>query len=221
MDMCRFTGPEDVEYKKVIAALYRMTSRMSREPSKRDTSIVDKGKTQSLLQSMRFEHIDSRHLTIKKVSGNTCKWLLETSQYVDWLDEKKQPEHRGFIWIKGKVGTGKSTLMKFALANARKAMQNKILLSFLFNATGEDLEKSTTGMYRSLLVQLLEQVPICQHVLNNMRWRTTTGYPQWSIELQELFKQAIQSLKESLITCFIDALDECSEVEVRRMLSFF
>ncbi len=48
--------------------------------------------------------------------------------------------------------------MKFAVEDARKAMTETVI-SFFFNARGEDLEKSTLGMYRSLLFQILKAIP--------------------------------------------------------------
>jgi hypothetical protein len=50
----------------------------------------------------------------------------------------------------------KLTLIKFALANARETIKDRRVISFFFNARGEDLEKSTIGAYQSLLLQLLE-----------------------------------------------------------------
>jgi len=58
--------------------------------------------------------------------------------------------------------------MKFALANARKKINNKIIISFFFNAQGDELEKSTTGIYRSLLLQLLEQLPALQDIFDSL-----------------------------------------------------
>jgi len=84
--------------------------------------------------------------------------LLKKSEYLDWQDLSKLSEHHGFLWIKGKPGAGKLTLMKFALADAREKIKNKIIISFFFDAREDDLEKSTIGIYRSLLLQLLERV---------------------------------------------------------------
>ncbi|KAH7550903.1 hypothetical protein BM1_10276 [Bipolaris maydis] len=179
---------------------------------------------QSLLNSLRFEQIDARQMTIKTAHAKTCRWLLKSEQYLKWLDITKLDEHHGFLWIKGKAGTGKSTLMKYALANARKTMNDHIMLSFFFNARGEDIEKSTIGTYRSMLLQLLEHLPALQAVFTSLSLsasKLTADY-QWNIEtLKTLLEQVIRSLGESSVVCFIDALDECEEKQVRDMIQFF
>jgi hypothetical protein len=192
--------------------------------SKDHTPSLSDERKQVLLDSLRFDQMDVRQMTVKNAHAKTCKWLLRTPRYLDWLDTTKLDVHHGFFWIKGKPGTGKSTLMKFAFANARKTMKDKILISFFFNARGEDLEKSTIGTYRSLLLQLLEQLPVLQSVFNTLGFSalsTGTGH-QWGVEsLKTLLEQAIRSLGQSSVVCFIDALDECAEEQVRDMIQFF
>ncbi|CAN9191527.1 unnamed protein product [Alternaria alternata] len=179
---------------------------------------------QVLLDSLRYEQIDARQMAIKTAHAKTCRWLLKSEQYLDWLDMTKIGEHHGFLWIKGKAGTGKSTLMKFALVNARKTMKDHILLSFFFNARGEDMEKSTIGTYRSLLLQLLELLPALQSVFDSLG-RSSLSFSadhQWNAEsLKTLLKQAILGLGDSSVVCLIDALDECEEEQVRDMVQFF
>ena len=224
MGMCRFTGLEDVEYKKVAAALCRMTNAIVRETKQREFSSLGAEQRRILLESLRFDQIDARQMTIKNGHAKTCKWLLRMPEYLDWLDINKLAEHHGFLWIKGKPGTGKSTLMKFIHAHARKKMKDRIIISFFFNARGEELEKSTSGMYRSLLLQLLERVPELQCVFDSLGSTTVSsnGPHQWSVEtLKELFQQAILQLGQQSLTCFIDALDECEERQIRDMASFF
>jgi hypothetical protein len=177
-----------------------------------------------LLDSLRFDQIDARQTTIKNAHAKTCKWLLKDARYLDWLDVGKVSEHHGFLWIKGKPGTGKSTLMKFALMSARKTMKDSILPSFFFNARGEDMDKSTIGAYRSLLLQLLERLPALQSVFSSLGLSTSslsTDY-QWNVELlKTLVEQAIRALGESSVVCFVDALDECEEEQIRDMIQFF
>ncbi|GAB1317667.1 hypothetical protein MFIFM68171_07877 [Madurella fahalii] len=222
MEMCRFMGPDDIEYKKVAAALRRITTTVSRQPPTGGQLPLSEEQTRVLLDSLRFDQIDARQMTIKKAHAHTCKWLLEAPEYLDWVNPSKLGEHHGFLWIKGKPGAGKSTLMKFALADAHK-MKDKIVISFFFNARGDDLEKSTVGMYRSLLLQLLERLPVFQDVFNSLGLRTWNGRcHQWSIEaLKALLEEVVQGLGEVSVTCFIDALDECDESQVRDMVSFF
>ncbi|KAH7398566.1 hypothetical protein BKA66DRAFT_391331, partial [Pyrenochaeta sp. MPI-SDFR-AT-0127] len=177
-----------------------------------------------LLDSLRFDQIDARHMTIKSAHAKTCKWLLNSPEYLDWLDSTKLDEHHGFLWIKGKPGTGKSTLMKFALANAKSTMKDKVVIAYFFNARGEDLEKSTVGTYRSLLLQLLERLPTLQCAFESLSLSASSisAERQWSVEsLMMLLEQVINSLGESSVVCFVDALDECEEQQVRDMLAFF
>lgn len=114
--------------------------------------------------------------------------------------------------------------MKFAYANSRKTLKDKVLLSFFFNARGEDLEKSTIGTYRSLLLQLLERLPHLQSVFNTLGFSAlSTGADyQWSVEaLKTLLEDIILSLGGSSVVCFIDALDECAEEQIRDIIAFF
>lgn len=129
---------------------------------------------EGLLDSLRFGQVDARQITIKNAYDNTCKWLLKKSEYLDWLDPTKLGEHHGFLWIKGKPRAGKSTLMKFILANARETIKDRIVISFFFNARGEDLEKSIIGTYRSLFLQLLEQLLARQGIFDLLSLSTSS-----------------------------------------------
>jgi ankyrin repeat protein len=222
MEMCRFASLDDMEYKKVAAALGRMTTTISRK-SRVGSVPLSNEQRQVLLKSLSFSQIDARQMTIKNAHAKTCKWLLHKREYLDWLDPSKFEEHHGLLWIKGKPGTGKSTLMKFALAHARKKLKEKTVISFFFNARGDDLEKSTIGMYRSLLLQLIERFPAFQAIHDSLGLSMrNNAYPEWSIEaLKSLFGQVIQSLGEASVLCLIDALDECEEHQIRDMISFF
>ncbi|RBR05989.1 hypothetical protein FVER53590_29300 [Fusarium verticillioides] len=177
---------------------------------------------EALLQSLRFNQIDARHDNIKKAHRKTCKWIIKRAEYLDWLNPNKVDEHHGFLWIKGKPGAGKSTLMKFILSNARRSMKDRIIISFFFNARGEQLEKSTTGMYRSLLLQILQQLPTLHSALDPALVLGIGENHEWNIEaLRALFEQTVESLGSFSVVVFIDALDECDESEIRAMVSSF
>ncbi|TEA18349.1 Vegetative incompatibility protein HET-E-1 [Colletotrichum sidae] len=179
----------------------------------------------AFLAALKFDQIDNRHSNIKMAHAKTCQWLAKHSDYSNWLKTNEFVNHHGILWISGKPGAGKSTIMKFAFARAkRKAAKNAAVLSFFFNARGEALEKTTEGMHRSLLLQLLEKLPELQIILDKAYSQVASAHASGSRDvthLRNLFSTAVSNLGERQVTCFIDALDECAEDEVRQMLDFF
>jgi ankyrin repeat protein len=231
MDMCRFIGSEDMEYQKVAAAILRIIEAIGSNSSANNNNtqniwLLNLEQKKALLDSLWFTQLDTRRLTIKNAHRKTCQWFLQQSEYLNWFSSEKLSNDHGFLWIKGHPGTGKSTLMKFLLANARKTTKGKgtTILSFFFNARGEELEKTTVGTYRSLLFQLLQQIPELQSIFDSdtiSPWMCTPQF-QWSVEvLKELFELAIRSLGQHSVICFIDAIDECNENHVQDMVSYF
>jgi len=177
-----------------------------------------------LLDSLRFDQIDDRFVNIQPGLAKTCKWLIQSTEYLDWLDPDKVSDHHGFFWIKGKPGSGKSTLTKFAFVDAKKAHPSSTILSFFFNARGTGLEKSTTGLYRSLLVQLLGECTGYEQALHFPRMPSQALEERLKTNremLKNLLANAIQTIDQHDIMIIIDALDECDEDEVREMVDFF
>lgn len=180
-----------------------------------------------LLQSLRFDQARSREMTIDAAHGQTCRWILQNPQYKDWLDKCKLKDHHGFLWIKGHPGTGKSTLMKYALSVSRSNHGGATLvIAHFFNARGADLEHSTIGLYRSLLVQLFEAQPgLLSSFDAFLRERAIEIkdalhlLPSNLSLLKALLSMLINKQKRSLV-CFIDALDECATYEARDMILF-
>jgi ankyrin repeat protein len=206
-------------------AAFRRLRREIRETVGNDTISLEEEEKRLLMRTLQFDQIDARHTTIKNAHAKTCKWLLRKSEYVEWLDTTKLLHHHGFLWVKGKPGTGKSTLMKFAFGKTSKTMgKPSVVVAFFFNARGEVLEKSVIGMYRSLLLQLLEQVPGLQHSFkfSSLSPSSVNAEYQWTVDsLQAQLEQAILDLGNTPVVCFIDALDECDQRQVRSMVSFF
>ncbi|KAK0668621.1 ankyrin repeat-containing domain protein [Cercophora samala] len=245
-EMCRFSSPNDTDYQKVAAALDRIAEKVSVSQSTSDvgfpapspdeqtppeaTSLSDQD-IQTLLDSLKFDQIDSRQESIRMAHKNTCAWITKTREYKDWLDINKMKDHHGFLWMRGKAGSGKSTLIKSTLRSFQRAKSSKgtTVIHFFFNARGAELEKTTRGMYRALLVQLLEtlqtKMPHFQKTVFESAaietWSVREGR-EWSVAiLEELFENAILSIGQEEVTCFIDALDECDDDQVEPMIRLF
>ena len=210
------------EIDKIRGSLPKATYGASNREDTATSSLAEdsdrQSRRQDLLASLSFDQIDARHSTIKDAQRTTCGWLLTHPAYVAWNDQQVRPGHQGVLWVAGKPGAGKSTLMKFAFAHASKSKSNdEVVLSFFFNARGDDLEKTTLGMYQSLLFQFLKAVPDAQIVLDAI-----PEAPSWTLKvLQDVMSNAVQHLGQRNLRCFIDALDECNEQQVRDMVEFF
>ncbi|KAF2996051.1 hypothetical protein E8E13_003282 [Curvularia kusanoi] len=176
--------------------------------------------------SLHFRQRDARFLTIKLAQTRTCQWLYENSRYTNWLHANKIDHHQPFFWIKGKPGSGKSILMKHLFLNTKKAMSDSIVISFFFNARGEELEKTTSGLYRALLLQLLQKAPQTWTVFSDDEYLDAkldlvkqSGWPDEV--LRQIFVACLQELENERVICYVDALDECPEAAIREMISFF
>ena len=177
---------------------------------------------EALIDGLRFDQINDRFDNIKPGLARTCKWLLQSPPYLDWLNPEKLDEHHGFFWIRGKPGSGKSTLTKFAFLELRQSLGATKIVSFFFNARGTQLEKSTMGLYRSLLVQLLEICPQDQvFALSGLTQPSVDQISKNQESLKQIFSEAIHKLGQQDLTIVIDALDECDEDEAFDMVNFF
>jgi ankyrin repeat protein len=177
------------------------------------------------IESLRFDELSARRDEIKEAHATTCQWLLKNPVYTTWLDQEKLSEHHGLLWLKGKPGTGKSTLMKFALDKSKEFGVDAVRISFFFHARSTKVEqKSTSGMYRSLLYQLFTNQPSTLDVFNEMNVLEDLP-PQggtWKVpQLTRLLRNTLRKLTQQSVFIFVDALDECDEEEVREMVEFF
>jgi hypothetical protein len=179
-----------------------------------------------LRKALAFDTMDDRYATIRAAHGQTCQWLFKSSEYRSWRDPAYRPQHHGILWVKGKPGAGKSTLMKCAYTHGSTTLRDEVVIAFFFNARGDDLQRSTMGLYRSLLGQLLDQllsrIPnLPATLLAQPSRRRCIKRRDLPIELlKDLFREIIFSLGSIKLTCYIDALDECPENSIRDLLDF-
>ncbi|BCS03286.1 uncharacterized protein AKAW2_70164A [Aspergillus luchuensis] len=186
---------------------------------------------QLLLNSLVFRLIDYRLRAIPKEHARTFAWVFEPdtkcdqtlppANFVNWLRHDY-----GLYWISGKPGSGKSTLMKF-LAGHEQTQEhlktwsggNKLVLAsfYFWSAAKNSLQKSQTGLLRSILYQILRQCPELIRVAFPDQWSqsisSVTGLaetPFSNAELLEAFDKVTTALETYQIRfCFfIDGLDE-------------
>ena len=185
------------------------------------TESTDWEHRKTIMEALNFEEAESRRATVKRAHVQTCTWFVKQQRFTDWLGMNETKKHDGLLWIKGKPGAGKSTLMKYILEKEEKVKsRDRIIISFFFNARGHHLERSVAGMYRSLIYQLLRQIVELQIILDNFNSNVTFDQSKVGI-LEDLLARAIEILGSKQLLCFIDALDECPEDQIRDMVHLF
>lgn len=224
-NMAKFGSRDSPGYEKFLGEMERWTSKL------REQIILDvKNRSRGLLQSLAFPSMDERQAEIPSPMAGTCSWVHASSVYRSWDGRCKPPDGKSahwLLWIKGKPGAGKSTIMKEILEH-RAASPGTLRLSFFFNARGSNLEKSQIGLYRSLNYQILGQSnPSDDHFLwfqSEYKERTFKHGSEWTWSLSELCHRLHEALLKGnweAIEVFIDALDECSDPNLRELVHQF
>ena len=111
------------------------------EEKRRDEEGREENRRQKLMDTLAFDRMDFRRATIEPAHTRTCHWIFEEEEFTRWRDPAFRDTNHGFIWIKGKPGSGKSTLMKSILNYMTRHASECKIVSFFFNARGGRLER--------------------------------------------------------------------------------
>ncbi|KID94387.1 NACHT nucleoside triphosphatase, partial [Metarhizium majus ARSEF 297] len=172
---------------------------------------------QSVLRAVRFERLKFRHERISVAHAETFGWVFEDEaagvhgplslHFRKWLRSRD-----GIFWIRGKAGSGKSTLMKFLCGDERTydnlaawatSRQRLVVAKYFFWSAGTPLQRSQEGLFRSLIYDILCQRPECIPMVQNDLFSVKRRY-----KTTRKFGQLISENSPDKICFFIDGLDE-------------
>jgi len=168
--------------------------------------------------------MNDRFRDIDVAIAGTCGWLLRHETYKTWLGSDK-----GLLWIRGKPGSGKSTVLRHAFNHATEISDKTLVLSFFFHGRGNDLQKTIVGFFRSIVHQLLCNVPetLAKLVATFRDRRQNMGRhgSAWNWHERELQAAIELSVSKVLQTrnvqLFVDALDEAGEDAAVQLADIF
>ncbi|TGO57714.1 hypothetical protein BOTNAR_0196g00150 [Botryotinia narcissicola] len=217
-NICRFSGPESSSYKSVWGILKVYADEAS--------SLVEDDLTpedESVLSSIYYPEMEQRRRNANNAYPGTCSWISQDRSYLRWKDTQ-----RSLIWIKGKPGAGKSTLMAYILSNFLHRDSRHLVLNFFFHGRGAPLQKGPEGMYRQLLYQLYSQAsPIREQLRKSFAEKNASIQLEndcvWTEdELKVWLFNAITWIAQSRpVTLFVDALDEAGDDNARMLIDYF
>ncbi|KAK8035532.1 hypothetical protein PG993_010527 [Apiospora rasikravindrae] len=173
--------------------------------------------------------MDVRQQDVEPAHRHTFGWILgaekdyedsllptKVSPFLQWL-EGEDP----LLWLSGKPGSGKSTLMKFIVTHPAlgrillpyfPGKRLVVVSHYLYERGSESLQKSREGLLRHLLHGILLQCPELSWIVFRLHKATRSFDYQksWSWrELKEAFKAVLAGKPGDIhIICFVDGLDE-------------
>ncbi|RKK88127.1 hypothetical protein BFJ71_g13060 [Fusarium oxysporum] len=170
-----------------------------------------------LLKSLRFPTIRQRHSAIMEHHKATFQWIFTSTEtgFGEWLESGD-----GFFWVKGKAGSGKSTLMKFLATHDETEIRLKtwgkgqkvVTASHFFWNAGTPMQKSLTGLFQTILYQVVKVCPELIDMVIECRKDPSDlmlAEPWDDDELRIAFQRLSNLESLPLHFCFfIDGLDE-------------
>ena len=185
------------------------------------------------LKSLHFPGSTLRQDTARDAALGTFEWIwsAKDSCFSRWLQSRS-----GICWLSGKPGSGKTTMLKYLIANRGRIERSRtslyteqtvtqtsgstrddrdlVLAAHSFDHEGDHLAHSVTGLLRSLMFQLLRARPqLFEAILppygEMKRFHTAIvwSYPDLCVAFKAMLRQA----ECGPLLSFIDALDETDE----------
>jgi hypothetical protein len=184
---------------------------------------------ESILASLQYSDMANRQGMISAPNHSTYDWIFRTADsalplvtYISWLETGD-----GVFWVTGKAGSGKSTLMKHICNDPRTraalekwAASRKLLIaSHYFWYLGSPMEKSYSGLLKSILYDVLNDRPDLIKSVCKVRWADALEGKDirrmsWSDDnlrecVESLVTSDLETEGQSPCFCFfVDGLDE-------------
>jgi hypothetical protein len=184
----------------------------------------------AIISSLGFESRTVRHSAISPAHKETFQWVFGTRtnpsqeqattgqpSLLEWLKHGG-----GAFWVSGKLGSGKSTFMKFSAdhPSTRSALAHwahplpAVVTSHYFWGSGTEMQKSLQGLLQTLLYDIFRHCPDLIRVTCPSRWEAKQQEHErqqpWTLpELRTVLKELSGQSQIACKFCFfIDGLDE-------------
>jgi hypothetical protein len=168
-----------------------------------------------MIASLCFNEINERYENISLSHHSSLEWIFLDQKlgFESWLRRGT-----GIFWIKGKPGSGKSTLMRFLRDDRRttdalivpKTDQKWTVVWFFFHERGSYMQNSYEALLRSILFQIVSQDTGSAEVLLPFYLSQGSNIPtrgNWSVTNMDAALAAILSTSVKVMF-WLDALDE-------------
>lgn len=235
-NMAKFSSTQDTNFQRLVSVMrgwinvylqeqksQTRVQQTNNVPQLPDGAVFDE-ELRLCLKSLYSVTAKSRYREIEPAFQKTYEWLFDHKVGLeDWLEGK---DTSNIYWIRGKPGSGKSTIMKFAIIHHRMSELLKkyndgpwIIAGHFFHDRGAMSQKSAVGFLRHLLHQILDQrrelFALIQPIYADLLGHYITSdleNNEWTFnELEDALTLIAQKSTTAVNVCLlVDALDEHS-----------
>ncbi|KAH8817573.1 ankyrin repeat-containing domain protein [Flagelloscypha sp. PMI_526] len=146
---------------------------------------------------------------IRARSGITCRWLLENSTFLQWMQK------RGLFWFRGLMGTGKTVISSFIMETL--LARNDVYLAYYYFEFTNPTTLSEEALLRSLVCQLARSSP---ETLRALHQKHSNGDLQPQLSTLQATLNDLVTVSAKPVFIIIDALDELPIKQRKYLLQF-
>lgn len=206
-NVCKYDSPKDPNYiivRNVLTSLIGkivLTSRSNKPPA---SDRKESGDLKSLLAITELPDIDYIYFRDQWQQG-TNEWLLEESDYLEWLHAGKSAP--SLLWLHGGPASGKSVLSSFVI---NSLVEQGISCQYFFIRFGNQKRRTLSLLLRSIAYQIARCAPnffqrVLQLVDEAIDFETADPRTIW----ERIFKSVLFNIEEvQPLYWVIDGLDE-------------
>jgi hypothetical protein len=157
--------------------------------------------------------MNDREHNIKEAEDGSCQWLFTSGTFRDWL---RKPDATPFFVVRGKLGSGKSTLMKQTiklLKGDAQQLTDHILSFFVDDSARTNTPQATENFFRSLVYQVIRCKSFPKHGLREPLERykldksAGCDSPWLTAHSSSIFADLLNEAQRIRILIFVDAFD--------------
>jgi hypothetical protein len=162
------------------------------------------------LQCFRTSNYEGHKNQNPEAAPNTCLWVLDNPKYKKWLGATTDD----ILWVSADPGCGKSVLSRRLADQPR----TDVTFAYFFFKDGLEDQVSATKALSALLHQILSQKKtLIKHALPAYR-ENGQRLPELLDVLWKVLIAICSDPDAGEVCCLLDALDECKDVEKRRLI---
>lgn len=171
---------------------------------------------QDLLQSLSTDYEEHKNFNPRRVPG-TCEWFLNSAAFLEWRNASTSR----ILWVFAGPGCGKSVLSRCLIDERRvsKSVIASTVCYFLFK-DGQEGRQTCANALKAITHQILRWHP-APNLIEYALPRFAANGQKFGMMFGELWSNLIETLQDPAtgeVVCVLDALDECTEVERKKLL---